>query len=140
MTEGIHRDSAILFFPDGEISLGYSFSRSATKTWFSTEYTFLLDIEGRKIKEDYPKFYEAILSENPDSLYWLPEALTVLMEKGLNDLSQDSLSNNQSILNQRLVNHLRNSFARISTLDDLKKIHENRIDFLKELLKPFNID
>jgi hypothetical protein len=50
------------------------------------------------------------------------------------------LSNNQSLLNQRLVNHLRNSFARISTLDDLKKIQENRIDFLKELLKPFNID
>lgn len=140
VTEGIHRDSAILFFPDDEISLGYSFSRSATKTWFSTEYTFLLDIKGRKIKEVYPKLYEAILSENPDSLYWLPQALTVLMEKGLNDLSQDSSSNNQSILNQRLVNHLRNSFARISTLDDLKKIQENRIDFLKELLKPFNID
>lgn len=140
LTEGIIRDTSILFFPEKGIPLGYEFTRSISKTWFSTEVTFSLKFLGRHVKNEYPKLYEAILSEKSDSLYWLPEALTVLMEKGLNDLSKVSLSHREIIWNQRLVNHLKNSFSRMTTLSDLERIQQNRKAFLTELLKPFNVD
>jgi hypothetical protein len=139
-TEGISRDTVLLFFNNDPIPLGYSFHRTSLKTFLSSEYNISLKFEGRKIKNDFPKLYEAILSEKSDSLYWLPEALTVLMHKGLKDIAHDSLSPNQMIWNQRLVNHLRNSFARVTTLEEFEKIQNNRIAYLTDLLKPFHVD
>ena len=139
-TEGILLDTSILFFHGDSIPLGYEFNRSVSEKWFSNEYTFSLTFSGRRIKGDYPKLYEAILFEKPDSLYWLPEALTVLMKKGLDDIYSDSLSQKQNIWNQRLVNHLQNSFAKFTSMDDLKNIQKNRELFLTDLFKPFKID
>jgi hypothetical protein len=62
------------------------------------------------------------------------------MHKGLKDIAHDSLSPNQMIWNQRLVNHLRNSFARVTTLEEFEKIQNNRIAYLTDLLKPFHVD
>jgi len=139
-SEGLSQDTAILFYGEKMIPLGYAFNRSAKVTYFSTEYSFTFTIYGRQIQEEYPKLYEAILSEKSDSLYWLPEALTVLMQKGLHDLAQDSLSPHEIIWNQRLVNHLRNSFARMTTLEDLQEIQKDRELFFTDLLKPFKVD
>ena len=139
-TEGILLDTSILFFQGDALPLGYAFNRSVSEKWFSIEYTFSLTFSGRRIKGNYPKLYEAILSEKSDSLYWLPEALTVLMKKSLNDIYSDSLSQKQNIWNQRLVNHLQNSFAKLTSMDDLKNIQKDRELFLTNLLKPFKID
>jgi hypothetical protein len=38
------------------------------------------------------------------------------------------------------VNHLRNSFARVTTLEEFEKIQNNRIAYLTDLLKPFHVD
>jgi len=139
-TEGILLDTSILFFHEDTIPLGYTFNRSVSEKWFSIEYIFSLTFSGRRIKENYPKLYEAILFEKPDSLYWLPEALTVLMKKGLDDIYSDSLSQKQNIWNQRLVNHLQNSFAKFTSMDELKNIQKDRKLFLTNLFKPFKID
>jgi hypothetical protein len=139
-TEGILLDTSILFFQGDTIPLGYAFNRSVSEKWFSIEYTFSLTFSGRRIKGNYPKLYEAILFEKPDSLYWLPEALTVLMKKGLDDIYSDSLSQKQNIWNQRLVNHLQNSLAKLTSMDDLKNIQKDRELFLTDLFKPFKID
>jgi len=139
-TEGILLDTSILFFQGDMIPLGYAFDRSVSEKWFSNEYIFSLTLSGRQIKENYPKLYQAILFDKPDSLYWLPEALTVLMKKGLNDIYSDSLSQKQNIWNQRLVNHLQNSFAKLTSMDDLKNIQKDRELFLTNLFKPFKID
>ena len=139
-TEGILLDTSILFFHEDTIPLGYTFNRSVSEKWFSIEYIFSLTFSGRRIKENYPKLYEAILFEKPDSLYWLPEALTVLMKKGLDDIYSDSLSQKQNIWNQRLVNHLQNSFAKFTSMDELKNIQMDRELFLTNLFKPFKID
>jgi len=139
-TEGILLDTSILFFHEDTIPLGYTFNRSVSEKWFSIEYIFSLTFSGRRIKENYPKLYEAILFEKPDSLYWLPEALTVLMKKGLDDVYSDSLSQKQNIWNQRLVNHLQNSFAKFTSMDELKNIQKDRKLFLTNLFKPFKID
>ena len=139
-TEGILLDTSILFFHEDTIPLGYTFNRSVSEKWFSIEYIFSLTFSGRRIKENYPKLYEAILFEKPDSLYWLPEALTVLMKKGLDDVYSDSLSQKQNIWNQRLVNHLQNSFAKFTSMDELKNIQMDRELFLTNLFKPFKID
>ena len=139
-TEGMLLDTSILFFHEDTIPLGYTFNRSVSEKWFSIEYIFSLTFSGRRIKENYPKLYEAILFEKPDSLYWLPEALTVLMKKGLDDIYSDSLSQKQNIWNQRLVNHLQNSFAKFTSMDELKNIQMDRELFLTNLFKPFKID
>jgi hypothetical protein len=139
-TEGISEDTILIFSKNNPIPLGYSFHRSITKTFFSSKISVSFEFEGRKIKNDFPKLYEAILSGKSDSLYWLPEALTVLMHKGLNDISHDSLSPYQTLWNQRLVNHLRNSFARVTTMEELEKIQKNRVSYLSDLFKPFNVD
>jgi len=139
-TEGMLLDTSILFFHEDTIPLGYTFNRSVAEKWFSIEYIFSLTFSGRRIKENYPKLYEAILFEKPDSLYWLPEALTVLMKKGLDDIYSDSLSKKQNIWNQRLVNHLQNSFAKFTSMDELKNIQKDRELFLTNLFKPFKID
>ncbi|MEC9049977.1 MAG: hypothetical protein VYD66_04190 [Candidatus Neomarinimicrobiota bacterium] len=138
-TEGILLDTSILFFHEDTIPLGYTFNRSVSEKWFSIEYIFSLTFSGRRIKENYPKLYEAILFEKPDSLYWLPEALTILMKKGLDDIYSDSLSKKQNIWNQRLVNHLQNSFAKFTSMDELKNIQKDRELFLTNLFKPFKI-
>ena len=139
-TEGILLDTSILFFNEDTIPLGYAFNRSVSEKWFSIEYIFSLTFSGRRVKGNYPKLYEAILFEKPDSLFWLPEALTVLMKKGLDDIYSDSLSQKQNIWNQRLVNHLQNSFAKFTSMDDLKNIQKDRELFLTDLFKPFKID
>lgn len=138
-TEGMNSDSVIIFVDDQESSLNYSFSKIIKEKKITTEYSITFLIQGQKIKQDYPKLYEALLLDNLDSLYWLPEALTVLMHKGLLEIAHDSLSSYQELWNQRLVNHLKNSFAKITTLDDLKKIQNNREEYLTNLLKPFNV-
>ena len=139
-SEGLSSDTAILFYGEKLIPLGYSFYRNTRKSYFSIEYSFTLIFYGRHIETEYPKLYEAILSEKPDSLYWLSEALTVLMHKGLNDIAGDSLTPRKVIWNQRLVNHLQNSFSRIKSINDFENIQKNRIAFFTDLLKPFKMD
>ena len=140
ITEGISTDS-ILIFQDGENkTLNYSFKRYNHETWFSSEFGAEIRFQGKQIKDEFPKLYEALISDNPDSLFWLPEAMMVLMRKGLNEISPDSISPQQAKRNQRLVNHLRNSFAKTQTLDDMKKIQKDRETFLIDLLKPFQIE
>ena len=138
-TEGTNSDSIIFFIDDQETSLKYSFSQSIKKEFFTNEYSIAFFIQGSKIKQDFPRLYEAILVDNLDSLYWLPEVLTILMHKGLQDIAHDSLSTYQELWNQRLVNHLNNSFANITTLDDLEIIQNNREEYLTSLLRPFNV-
>ena len=95
---------------------------------------------GTMIKTEFPSLYDAIISKNLDSLYWLPEALTILMEKGLSDMMRDSLQNEQIIWNKRIVNHMRNTFAKIDIEKGLQNFQKDRVGFLKELLIPFSVD
>ena len=140
ITEGILKDTSRVFFYIDKAPLGYSFKKNITKSWISTKYDFKLIFSGRRIKTEYPRLYEAILSEKLDSLNWLPEALTILMHKGLEDLDRDSLIPVQSLWNKRLVNHMKNSFARMTQIEDLEYIQGNREQFLTDLLKPFNVN
>ena len=140
ITEGALQDTSRIFFYNDRVPLGYSFKKNIAKSWISTKYDFKLIFSGRRIKTEYPRLHEAILSEKMDSLNWLPEALTILMHKGLEDIARDSLTPEQSLWNKRLVNHLRNSFARMTRIEDLEYIQSNREQFLTDLLKPFNVN
>ena len=62
------------------------------------------------------------------------------MQKSLNDIDSESTTPEKRLWNKRLVNHLRNSFAKMSNENTLSIIQNNRIKFLKELLKPFNVN
>jgi hypothetical protein len=120
--------------------LGYKYKNNIIKSFFSRHYEFHLTFSGTKIKTEFPDLYKAIISKNLDSLKWLPEALTVLMQKSLNDIDSESISPEKRLWNKRLVNHLRNSFAKMSNENTLSIIQNNRIKFLKELLKPLNVN
>jgi len=139
VTEGIIQDSVFIFVQEGEIPLGYSIKRFILKNWFLSTYSLMIEFNGRKIKNTYPKLYEAILSEKTDSLYWLPEALVVLLEKSLHDIYGDTILPNQKKQNQRIANHLNNSFARMTSIEDLNRIQKNRLAFFTDLLVPLDV-
>lgn len=140
ISEGMIIDTLVELSPFDSHQLGYIVQKDYNQNWFSQSYTFNLIFQGRQVEKNYPKLYESIIAEKTDSLYWLPEALTVLLAKSLKDIYGDSLSHQQSVTNQRLVNHLNNSFSRMTSLEDLSQIQENRIDFFRTLLAPLKVD
>ena len=95
ITKGIIDDSVFVLQSPGEPQMGYEFHQSNISNWYKDTYNVKVVIEGCKIKQDYPELYNAVLTNKMDSLSWLPEALTVLMYKGLKDISHDSLSPEQ---------------------------------------------
>lgn len=139
ITKGIIDDSVFVLQSPGGPQMGYEFYQSNISNWYKDTYNVKVVIEGRRIKQDYPELYNAVLTNKMDSLSWLPEALTVLMHKGLKDISHDSLSPEQSLWNRRLVNHLRNSFAKLSSLNELELIQKDRVGYLETLLAPFHV-
>jgi len=138
-TEMILEDSIYVFRTEDSLSLGYKYWKDISVSFFKTEYDFKLTFSGRMIKTDYPKLYSAIKSENLDSINWAPEAFTVLMKKGLNDLAQKSISESNIIFNDRLVNHVRNSFQKIDSEEILDRIKNDKTKILSELLQPFKL-
>lgn len=138
ITEAIYMDSIFLFKP--KLSLGFNFKRSEENTSLSSVYNFNIEFIGRTIKNNYPLLYEALLNDKLDSLEWLPEALTVIINKSLIDLEEDTTKHNFKPTRARLVNHFKNSFARIKTFEDLKNIQENRLEYITTTLKPFKMN
>ena len=138
ITEAIYKDSIFVFQP--EYSLGFNFIKSEKNTSLSSIYNFNIEFIGRQIKDNYPLLYEALLNNKLDSLKWLPEALTIIINQALIDLENDTTKYNFNTSRARLVNHFKSSFARIKTFEDLKAIQENRLEYIITTLKPFKID
>ncbi len=139
-TEGLIRDSLFIHTPTNLSGLIFKLKRWKTSSRFSSYHHFKMIFHGRKIKSDFPLLYQAILTEKKDSLHWLPEALTVIIDKSLKNLSPKSLTLNNHLSNQRLVNHFRNTFARIQSLDDLKEMQNDRVEYIRNILKPFSMN
>ena len=137
-TEVIYKDSIFAYKP--KFSLGFNFIRSKEITSLSSVYNFNIEFFGRAIKDNYPLLHEALLNNKLDSLEWLPEALTIIIDQSLIDLEYDITKHNFKINRARLVNHFKNSFARINTFEDLKSIQENRLEYITTTLKPFKIE
>ena len=85
-TESIYKDSIFLFKP--KLSLGFNFKRSEESTSLSSVYNFNIEFIGRAIKDNYPLLYAALLNDKLDSLEWLPEALTTIINQSLIDLAK----------------------------------------------------
>ena len=136
-TEAIYKDSIFVFKPEN--SLGFSFIRTKENTSLSSFYNFNIEFVGRAIKNDYPLLYNALLNDKLDSLDWLPEALTTIINQSLIDLENDTTKNNLKTTRGRLVNHFKNSFSRIKSFEDLKAIQENRLEYITTTLKPFKV-
>ena len=134
-TEAIYKDSVFDFKP--KYSLAFKIKRSEETKALSSLYNFKMEFIGRAIKEHYPLLYKAFKNNNLDSLEWLPEAMTVIINQSLINLEKDTTKVNYKFNRARLVNHFKNSFARITTFEDLKYIQENRLDFIKTTIKPF---
>ena len=110
ITKIILRDSIFTLKP--EYGLSYNFKIQKSSTSISNIHRFKMNFIGREIKTEYPLLYKAIKSNNLDSLIWLPEALTVIIDKALSDLENNQKFNLYNIDRPRLVNHFKNSFSK----------------------------
>jgi len=99
-----------------------------------------MEFIGRVLKENYPSLYIALQNNNLDSLKWLPEAMTVIIDRSLIDIKNENFSIKNKFDKGRLVNHFKNAFARITTFKELEDIQKNRLDFIKNTIKPFKLD
>ena len=136
-TEIIYKDSIFDSIPTN--GLVFNFHRSEEKTSLSTLYNFKMEFIGRAIKQNYPLLYQALKGNMLDRLEWLPEAMTVIINQSLTDLENETLEIKNTINRVRLVNHFKNSFARITTFEELEYIQKNRLEFIKTTLKPFRL-
>ena len=136
-TEAIYQDSVFIFEPSN--SLSFKMERSEEQRALSSFYNIKMNFIGRGIETHYPLLYKALINGSLDSLEWLPEAMTVIINLSLIDLEKDTTKNNFNINRGRLVNHFKNSFAKVTTFEDLKFIQENRLDFIKNTIRPFKI-
>ena len=139
-TDGLIRDSIFVYIPKNPSGLSFKLKRWKIRNRFSSNHHFEMTFAGRQIKSDYPLLYQAILSEKMDSLHWLPEALTVIIDKSLRDLISEPVTIKNQQWNQRLVNHFRNTFARIQSLANLEQMQNDRVNYIINTLKPFQVD
>ena len=140
-TEVFLDDSMHIFQKAGTPSLGYRYENHILVSFFKKEYDFRMVFDGRKVKSEYPNLFFTIMnSQSLDSAGWAPEAFTILMKKGLEDLRVDGIIENDYIYNDRLVNHVKNTFAKLEDEDVMEFIRGNKETMISELLKPFKID
>ena len=135
ITKIILRDSIFTLKPD--YGLSYDFKIQKSETSISNIHRFKMNFIGREIKTEYPLLYKAIKS---NSLIWLPEALTVIIDKALSDLENNQSFRRYDIDRPRLVNHFKNSFSRISSFEKLQDIQNNRTSYIQNTLKPFKLN
>ena len=138
ITKIILKDSIFNLKPD--YGLSYNFKIQKSESSISNIHRFKMNFVGREIKTEYPLLYKAIKSNNLDSLIWLPEALTVIIDKALSDLENNQKFKRYNIERPRLVNHFKNSFSRISTFEKLQDIQNNRTSYIQNTLKPFRLN
>ena len=140
-TEVFLDDSVHIFQTAGTPSLGYKYESHTQVSFFKTEYDFKMIFDGRKVKSKYPNLFFTIMnSQSLDSAVWAPEAFTTIMKKGLEDLREDAIIENDRLYNDRLVNHIKNTFAKVKNEDMMGFIRGNKETVLSELLKPFKLD
>ena len=137
VTNIVIKDSSFSYKPRNGLAFNFHLNYSAKS--ISNIYKFQMNLEGRNIKNEYPLLYNAITSHKLDSLIWLPEALTIIIDKALSDLEKNMLSDNIKIERPRLVNHFKNSFSRVSTFEKLEEIQKNRDIYIRNTLKPFKV-
>jgi len=140
-TEVLIDDSMHVFQKAGTPSLGYRYENHILVFFFKKEYDFRMVFDGLKVKSEYPNlFFTMMNSQSLDSAGWAPEAFTILMKKGLDDLREDAIIESDYIYNDRLVNHVKNTFAKLEDEDVMEFIRGNKETMISELLKPFKID
>ena len=130
-----------IFQTAGTPSLRCKYESHVLASFFKKEYDFKMFFDGRKVKSEYPNLFFAIMnSQSLDSAGWAPEAFTILMKKGLEDLREDAIIENDCLYNDRLVNHIKNTFAKVKDEDVMGFIQGNKMTVLSNLLKPFKLD
>lgn len=132
-TEALYDDT--IYTSNNKNGLSYAFKRWEEEKFFYTTYDFEVIFSGRKIKNNYPDLFTAIINDKIDSLIWLPKVLTKIIAQSLFELKTKGERYDFNI--DRVVNHFRNSFSRVNSYKKLEHIKNNRIQFIKDTMKPF---
>ena len=116
-------DSMHIFQTAGTPSLGYKYESHVLVSFFKKEYDFGTVFDDRKAKSEYLNlFFKTINSQSLDSAGWVPKAFTILMKKGLEDLREDAIIEDARLYNDRLLNHVKNTFAKVENEDVMEFI------------------
>ena len=62
------------------------------------------------------------------------------MKKGLEDLREDAIIEDDCLFNDKMVNNVKNTFAKVEDEDVMELIRGSKETVISELLKPFKID
>ena len=62
------------------------------------------------------------------------------MKKGLEDLREDAIVEDDRLFNEKMVNHVKNTFTKVEDEDVMEFIRGSKETVISELLKPFKID
>ena len=62
------------------------------------------------------------------------------MKKGLEDLREDAIIEDDCLFNDKMVNNVKNTFAKVEDEDVMEFIRGSKETVISELLKPFKID
>ena len=126
---------------DGIGSLIHPVNVNIKNRWISTLYTAQYIFKGREIYRKYPRLGESIeTSVSIDSVEWVTEALVYILSSALKDISRDRSSTITPFMVERITTHVRNYAERVRSKKIVIELSEEKIEFLKKLMRPFRDD
>lgn len=118
-------------------SFPYSFITRVDTQFFYINYTFKAIFPQLLDYSKSPLLSESLLTNKLDSIHWLPETVMSIIDSALNQIYDDSTIN-LNYPKERISNHFNNTLFHIKKNELLDELTENRITFLKRILKPFD--
>ncbi len=124
---------------DSLIALQHPIQIRRTDGFFTTRYTLRNVFKGRNVYLKYPAFGKSLQESDKDSTRWIDEAFYYMCSAGINDLQSDPETTIDPDLSERVINHIRNTLARVHQKKLFEEL-ENKQYFIDQMLRPFQND
>ncbi len=104
----------------------------------STAYRLEYQFTGRRVYQKYPRLGHEILNDfQGDSTDWLPEVLSYISTRAIDDLKSNTNSIQKRHELDRLSNHISNYFAHAQTKQSIEELAEDHRTLFESILQPF---
>ncbi|MHC4225668.1 MAG: hypothetical protein ACYSUN_16880, partial [Planctomycetota bacterium] len=103
----------------------------------TTSYTLEYQFKGRRVYQKYPRLGKEILNDfQGDSTDWLPEVLSYVSMRAIDDLKDNVNSMQKRHELNRLSNHIVNYFTHTQVKQSFEELAEDRRTLFENILKP----
>ena len=104
----------------------------------TTSYTLEYQFQGRRVYQKYPRLGKEILNDfQGDSTDWLPEVLSYVSMRAIDDLKDNVNSIQKRHELDRISNHIVNYFTHTQVKQSFEELAEDRRTLFENILKPF---